>query len=198
MITWFKDPSYQTVLNGRPLVFMFKYFQGVIDLLRAKAQAAGLPNPYIVSVTPSSAGPGVDGYSSYMFTASGLINYRGYPFDKTMTANMKDWNRSEADYIPNVTLGNDQRPRWDKPPRWGAFANPWFDQPTTDQITYFVGKALDFVKENPKRPNSILIYAWDEVAEGGWLIPTYTEGSDRIKALGAFLSAYESRNAPPP
>ena len=195
MISWFKDSSYQTVMNGRPLVFMFEYYQSVIDLLRAKAQAAGLPNPYIVSVTPWSLGPGLDGYSSYMFAGGpGLTNYHGYPFQVTMDANISDWSHNHKlyanNYIPNVTLGDDQRPRWEIPPPWGAFPNPWFEQPTIQQMTGLVGKALDFVKQNPTGPNSILIYAWDEVAEGGWLVPTYTEGDARVRALGDFLNQY--------
>ena len=38
---------------------------------------------------------------------------------------------------------------------------------------------------------SILIYSWDEVAEGGWLVPTHSEGDERIRAMGDFLNKYK-------
>jgi hypothetical protein len=52
-----------------------------------------------------------------------------------------------------------------------------------------VGRALDWVESHPERDpaRAIVTYAWDEIAEGGWLVPTHSEKDARVKALGAFL-----------
>ena len=62
-IRYFKEPTYQTVLNGRPLVFLYSV-EGLVgpgkfenwaaartafDALRAAVTAAGMPTPYIVA-----------------------------------------------------------------------------------------------------------------------------------------------------
>jgi len=33
----------------------------------------------------------------------------------------------------------------------------------------------------------VIIYAWNEFDEGGWLCPTLTEGDSRVQALGRIL-----------
>ena len=41
----------------------------------------------------------------------------------------------------------------------------------------------------PANPTGvILIYAWNEIDEGGWLVPTQSEGDARLKAIAAVLS----------
>jgi hypothetical protein len=126
-----------------------------------------------------------------MFASTGLENRKGYPFARSMEANVRSWDADTrgTDVIPNATLGNDQRPRWEIPPPWGAFENPWFEQPTMEELTGLVGKSLDWVEANPRRApaRAVILYAWDEVAEGGWLVPTHTGKDARVKALGAYL-----------
>ncbi|MFA4817187.1 MAG: LamG-like jellyroll fold domain-containing protein [Parcubacteria group bacterium] len=196
IVNYFKDPSYQKVMAGRPLLFILTWDQRIIDQIKSKCQVAGIPEPYIKS-----------GFENYMYTQTAakeyigyplLKNYTGYPFSETMTRNILHWDTLsyKSTRIPNITIGNDQRPRWEIPPPWGAFSNPWFEQPTTSEITYFVGKALDWVVANNTEANSILIYAWDEVAEGGWLVPTHSEGDVRIRALGDFLANYNVPSMP--
>lgn len=58
-----------------------------------------------------------------------------------------------------------------------------------DELTGLTGESLDWVEANPERARAraVIIYAWDDVAEGGWLVPTHTEKDSRVKALGAYL-----------
>lgn len=206
LVGYFRHESYQTVLNGRPLVFIFSpnrlkeafgdKARAHIDAIREKARAAGLAEPYIASMYWGNQAKeigdlGLDCFSAYMFAAAGGENRKGYPFSRTMEANIRSWDNDTGgvDVIPNVTLGNDQRPRWEIPPPWGAFENPWFEQPTTDEMAAFVKRAAEWVESHPDRARAraLVVYAWDEVAEGGWLVPTHTEGDRRLQALKRVL-----------
>lgn len=209
---YFRHDSYQTVLGGRPLVFVFNPSQlkaafgdkarAHLDMIRDRARAAGLPEPYIASMSWRDQAReigdlGFDCFSAYFFGAAGGENRKGYPFARTMEANILSWDLGTGgvDVIPNVTLGNDQRPRWEIPPPWGTFENPWFEQPTAEEAGGLVSKALDWVERNPDRApaRAIVTYAWDEVAEGGWLVPTHTEKDTRVKALGSFLRSHKGK-----
>ena len=50
--------------------------------------------------------------------------------------------------------------------------------------------ALDWVDANPSaaEPNAVIIYAWNELTEGGWMVPTRGEGTARIDATGEVLN----------
>ena len=39
--------------------------------------------------------------------------------------------------------------------------------------------------------NAIIIYAWNENDEGGWLIPTLSEGTARLDAIARVLNPKE-------
>jgi hypothetical protein len=49
---------------------------------------------------------------------------------------------------------------------------------TAEEIAKHLQNALAFVKDNPKTcpANAIIMYAWNEHDEGGWLVPTWTAG----------------------
>ncbi len=49
--------------------------------------------------------------------------------------------------------------------------------------------ALTWCRENPDASEAwvILIYAWNEFDEGGWLCPTLAEGAARLDAVGNIL-----------
>lgn len=68
----------------------------------------------------SRVDPGKFCCSQYFFGSTDLENRKGYPFASTAEANIYSWNAdtSGTDVIPNATIGNDQRPRWEIPPRW--------------------------------------------------------------------------------
>ena len=48
---------------------------------------------------------------------------------------------------------------------------------------------MTWVEKNPVAAESkaVLIYAWNENDEGGWLVPTLSEGAARVEALGKVL-----------
>jgi len=88
-ITLMKEPTYQKVLGGRPLVFFETWYfnqytppmqKAEVDAFRAQVMGAGLPNPYIVveNHNASSAAADADKYGADAISAYAM-GIRGDP-----------------------------------------------------------------------------------------------------------------------
>ncbi len=100
--------------------------------------------------------------------------------------------------VPWVTTGWDNRPRSQSPV-------PWCEVTSTDTCIAspleFVGKApplaipanlqsaIDWIgaNQNVADANTIIMYAWNEFDEGGWLTPTIYEGTNRVDEVSDVL-----------
>ena len=186
--------------------------------LRRQTVAAGLATPYLVLMgwnleqdVKDMAELGFDALSAY---ARGGAYSMEQPSYKEQGRLLKErlWDAWEKRRVPCVTLasaGWDTRPRTERPPDWIKGLNvqaapdpvPFEQQrPLVDSVTGTAGEVASHVFEavrwtrahrdiNPA--NAVIIYAWNEHDEGGWLQPTL--GSDglpdeeRIKALEKVL-----------
>ena len=72
---------------------------------------------------------------------------------------------------------------------YGAGPKPWFIQPTPTELASLLKDAIQWNKENPAtaKANAVLIYAWNETDEGGWLHPTISKGTARLDAIKKVL-----------
>jgi hypothetical protein len=212
-VDYFKEPSYYKVLDGRPLFIVFdadmmkddvgsekeviSYLQDLAD----ETRKSGMKAPYFVEMSgdPSVIDkyPVFDAISRYATFANDPTNIR-LPFRNFSENNKNDWSRLKASgkkIIPNVTVGWDGEPRYLVPPPWGVGAadTQWYEKATTEEIIDLVESVFDWVRKNPDsvEVNSIIIYAWNEFAEGGWLCPTLNQDggidTSRINALKNFL-----------
>jgi hypothetical protein len=195
----FQDPQYVKVSGNRPLVFSFNDKSSIsrqrLQILRDRTIAVGLGDPYIVdnnmnidsarshglqSVTsygPSGATPGTD---------SGRQCWQAQV--DTDTAN---WGpHTGLDSLPGLTPVNDPRPRinWTDPNGRREY-NIWVDQPTYGQWESHVKSAVDWIAQHPDNtasPGAVLIYAWNEIDEGGpGIVPTGQEGTKYLEAIKA-------------
>ena len=98
--------------------------------------------------------------------------------------------------VPTVTTGWDPRPFLERPVPWyhGAAEANWIEPATPADIAAQLRAARDFVQAHPDATlaNSVLIYAWNENAEGGWIVPTLAEaraggGPLRLEAVRRVL-----------
>ena len=70
---------------------------------------------------------------------------------------------------------------------------------TPEQLATHVREAIEWTRANRELnpANAIIIYAWNEYDEGGWLMPTLgadgRANEDRIQAVGAVLRARVTR-----
>lgn len=187
-----QDPNYQKVAGGRPLLYLMfwpnesaaKGFGSVekarahIEEMRKQIMATGQKNPYLVALTENAqAGAavakdvGLDAISAY--TTFGGPDYAGL-----CAAHVKHWDAMKATgkkVIPNVTAG------------WGGPRDNNGDklQPKPGELAAHVRSACAWSDANPDvaEAKTMLFYAWNEVDEGGWLVPDKGQGAAKLDAI---------------
>jgi len=199
-IGYFKMPGYVRV-NGKPLFIVFSpehlldilgspsNVRKALDYLRAQARAAGLPGVTVAvcaTVAPHSnpghiaeiVQSGYDVATGYNYHSLGKEQYHVVtPYSALMQENMGVWDRVPArmklPYMPVITSGWDQRysireqataiiygPR--SPRKFACFAvqaRHWIDTHPTETPAERV----------------VMIFAWNEIGEGGAIIPDYQD-----------------------
>jgi len=99
--------------------------------------------------------------------------------------------------------GWDRRPRVERPVPWEKWQKPgvgvekFYRAPTPRELATHVRKAVHWLGANRSHAKAqiALIYAWNENDEGGWLVPTISEGTARIDAVGKALGTREAGRA---
>ena len=220
-ISMMTQPGYMTVLGNRPLYLVLDSsaaqtaglpaggVPAAIGFVRQQVLAAGGGDPYIVwlsgaaladySNIASAQAAGADASGAY---AVPRLNGAEQPYLSLAQAARTDWAaRGSSGYpmIPTAMSGWDQRPLIETsqpfyPISASLTANNYYDAPTDAQLSAHVMEMVDYlVSQKSACPAQVgLIYAWNELAEGGWLMPTYTaDGPDpgRVAAIGAALAA---------
>jgi hypothetical protein len=215
LVDLFRKPTYQRVLGNRPLVYLLYWEALVVEFgsiqnardaisyLRKQTEAAGLGSPYIV-VQEFSADQAGDSVDKLGLDASGAYctptddahkERRNYPFRDLMRINADYWERCKAtgkDVVPIMNVGWDVRPRWrdsELMRQYHGSEQPYYTPPTPSEITRHLQMAIDWTTSNQEsaKAQTILIYAWNESDEGGWLVPTLSEGNARLDAIRSVL-----------
>ena len=219
LVRFFQDPNYLKVCGERPLLFFYgkPTMTEKADFLKLSeaAIAAGLKDPYIVLMGwhpqqdwLDAQTLGFDAVSAY--AAGGQYQGTMWPFAKlTETVKTDYWGVCRQHDIPTITFataGWDTRPRIENPVKWikvkavpdptpPAQQKPLVDEVTATpaQLTQHLREAIDWTVHNPDLTpaNAVLIYAWNENDEGGWLVPTWTSdgkpNTERIEAVARVL-----------
>jgi hypothetical protein len=205
-VEYFKDPMYQRV-GARPLVYIFmagdlfnsNHFgspacaRSALNDLREACIKAGLDTPYIViqDWSPSDAADycrqlGADAVGAY---AAGNA-LKPEPFAALAEHTEKWWDifrATDLPVVPLVSSGWDPRPRIETRVPWHDYGSIdcYYDTPTPQEFAYHLRSGLAWVRNHPQTAtaNTVLIYAWNEFDEGGWICPTLTHGTDRLDAI---------------
>ena len=199
-VRFFKEPGYQRVCDGRPILYIFycehllPHFGGMeaareaFALLRSESVKAGAGDPYIVAQLwlhmleePYVKELGFDAVSAYSAHGDSKPNL---PHARLIEINREYWETFKASghaVVPLVNAG------WDGEPR--NYEGSSFVHAKPEEVALSVKNALDWIAENRTvaKANAVLIYAWNEYDEGGWLCPTLDEGSARLDAIAALL-----------
>jgi hypothetical protein len=209
------EPGYQRVLDGRPLVFVLfggerrakewgglSGFRQAIDDFRRMAIDEHAGNPYIVAMqwNPEQLdeirrGAGLDAIGAYAVKA----DEQDAPFAHLATFTETFWSRCKdagSPVVPTVMAGWDRRPRVEHPVPWETWQKPgdgiekFYRAPSPAELAEHLAHGLDWVRHNPDAApaNTVLIYAWNENDEGGWIVPTLQEGTARLGALRRVLA----------
>lgn len=210
-VSYFKEPSYQTVLRGRPLVYLYSV-EGLVGPgrfetweaaraafgdLRTAAEAAGAGDPYIVAqgwspeaLKEQAQMLELDAIGAYASTAGAKAG----SFASLAEHTERWWESFKAtgcEVVPLASAGWDMRPRVETPVPWvkNGDIEQFYEAPTPEELEAHLKKAIAWTKANPDvaRARAVLIYAWNEFDEGGWICPTLREGTARLDALGRVL-----------
>ncbi|MGG5811954.1 hypothetical protein [Falsiroseomonas sp. CW058] len=205
------DRDYMTAAGGRPLYFLAFLsdealadawggtagLRAAIDEFRARVQAFGGRNPYIVVMTPVPDQArrwvpllGADAVSAYALQAGA----REAPYAALATHAERAWAAHAAlgiSVVPTAMTGWDRRPRVQNPVPWEGWQRPgegmdrWYAAATPAELAAHVGRAVEFAAR--QAPRTALLYAWNENDEGGHLVPTHPFDDTRLRALRGAL-----------
>jgi hypothetical protein len=202
-----KRPEYVRVAGSRPLVYVFA--GGGIPFNRFKdfhdAAVRQRLNPYCVYMgwNPEADWPKV---KSKEFDA---VSAYAYGSDQAKFADLAKsvetyyWGRAvkaKAPYVPLVTTGWDKNPRKDSPVSWEKKGQKYHTQKvfpsraTPEEIVDHLSNALDFIDKHADlcKARAVIVYAWNEYDEGGWIAPTRDKkgrpDNSRLAAIGGLLN----------
>lgn len=199
-IAMLSDDGY--LMHGdRPIVFVYgnarhAFPREWMEEFRHAAEVVG-KRPYFVSASGGERLAGTDAVSAYAHVMRRKSTYG----ELVRENNEAKWFAPLArgdEIVPHVTAGWDKTPRQVNPVFWER--NLYYhkqkgfaDAPTPDELAAHLASAVRFVVEHPAACPSgcILIYAWNEFDEGGWICPTWTpRGPDasRLDAIRRVLS----------
>jgi hypothetical protein len=185
-----QEKGYQHVL-GRPLVYVFGVDLAQPEVarrwteLRATLHTAAL-NPYFVFMGWEPA----KDFAAHASQGFAAVSAYAHPSSEPVFAKYVEgfeqhaWDsarRTRTPYVPLVTTGWDKRPRQVHPVSWekGAayLSQATFPASATPaEIAAHLSRALAFTQANPEvcPARTVIIYAWNEHDEGGWLCPTWS------------------------
>jgi hypothetical protein len=190
-------PEYQTVAGGRPLLYLIDSesepshdLQPALGILRGR-------NPYIVILDWRPARSNAfrisahaDAIGAYSFQRDG----RGATFVQLAHEAEQFWDECRetgSQVVPVVMTGWDRRPRVDRPVFWETWQQPgvgiekFYAAPTAAELAQHLARSVAWIRAHPDAAPSkaMLIYAWNENDEGGWLVPTVGDGTSRLRAV---------------
>ncbi len=183
------DKRYVTV-DGKPLVIIFNPADGRSEGLAALQEAAkkaGLPG---VAVAACGKGDPRQGYgyrTHYNIIPGYADGSQEHSYAELVAAHQKAWSGSrEQPYIPEVTAGWDKRP-WEGPLGLNQKPGWYFPGRTPAAFGRFVQSAIDWMEKHPEQTTKerlVLVYAWNEFGEGGYIAPTKGDPQGQyLKAL---------------
>lgn len=219
------DTRYMRLPGGRPLIFFFAENDNwlslmntdgsareKIDTLRNEVRKATKFDPYIVLMTgPSKAGSLMDATGADAITFYALsvgAEKSEVPFARLVALQrrfMERFYETGRPVVPSIQTGWDTRslilygPKYQVELKRNPNAN-WVARPTADEIkNLFVSTLREFDRQRSlaEYPNTVIVYAWNELLEGGWLVPTIGEGTSRLDAVSGALSTLATQPTTP-
>lgn len=196
---YFKDEQYVTVDN-KPLVVIFNpsaLDEEGIERMQKVARENGFSGLAIAGCgMPDAVGNGYTHRSHYNIVPGYRAGSEERPYSELVEAHVSRWVGSEElPYIPEVTVGWDKRP-WEGPEGTNAPEGYYYTGRTPEQFEDFMRSAITWMDENPKHTTKerlITIYAWNELGEGGFLVPTKGDPeASYLKVVKKITSEYSA------
>lgn len=187
-LPYFKHPQHVTV-DGKPLVIIFNPrnadSQGFARL-QAAAREAGLPGVAIAGCGGGDPETGFTHSTHYNIVPGYAAGSQQRPFSELIEAHRRAWRGSaEQPYMPALSVGWDKRP-WEGERGLGQKPGWYFPDRTPEQFAAGLESAIRWMDEHADETTAeriVLLFAWNEYGEGGYLAPTKDDPE------GAYLKA---------
>lgn len=186
---YLKHPQYVTV-GGKPLVIIFNPGggdKGGFAYLQEAAQKAGLPGVATAGCGTGALEMGYTHRAHYNVISGYTGGSEQHKYTELVAANRAAWGGSrEQPYMPVVTAGWDKRP-WEGPTGLKQEAGWYYPDRTPEQFAGFLRDAMAWMDKHPEQTTAeriVLVYAWNEFGEGGYIAPTKGDpDGEYLKAL---------------
>jgi len=176
-LPYWKHPQHVTV-GGKPLVIIFNPGNGDREgLARVQdlARQAGLPGVAVAGCGGGDPQRGFTCTTHYNIVPGYAAGSEAHKFSELVQAHQRAWRGSrELPYMPTLSVGWDKRP-WEGDRGLGQTPGWYFTDRTPAQLAGGVESAIAWMNEHPEQTTAeriVLLYAWNEFGEGGYLAPT--------------------------
>ena len=183
---YFTHPRYLCI-DGRPLLMIYipdRVNKDELAYLQETSRKAGFPGVAVVACR-CCKGP-EDGFqlqTRYNIKPAGTWSKEHptsekHSYKELMEANIKGWSGSaEQPLIPVVTQGWDSRPWEGTEGEYGLGIRQlswYFEKAKPKEFRNLLKELIKWMDEHPTqitKDRLAIIYAWNEIGEGGWLVP---------------------------
>ncbi|MBQ8431607.1 MAG: YgjV family protein [Clostridia bacterium] len=196
-----KQPYYEK-LNGRPIVFFFRQInpKDIAGVRNAVTRLGGVQPLFFVMfnrLPPEDADYSlVDGISAYACSRGDVTSY-----SELLEISLKD-NEARAQKcrlaIPLFPTGWNPAPRMDIPSPWVNYKKRSYAKHATPAELVAGAKTFSaWIKASlgDRFAGHIMIFAWNEFEEGGWICPTYNEdltvNTERVTAVAQIVKEWK-------
>ena len=172
-----QEPYYEKV-EGRPIVYLFPgAWEPLLERLQMLCQAAGYVRPYAVLLERWETPP------EQLAKVDALSDYSGMLTGTTWEELVEDMNRGNdfrvaqgKPVIPHFATGWDPSPRIEHPVPWCSYpALNYAAAASPEQLLNGARQFKEWLQAHADAcpTGQLLVFAWNEFEEGGWICPTW-------------------------